>query len=606
MRVFLIFILFLSVQARAFETAFADSMIHEASQKTPEEGLKFMLENVYSIYSKSYEDGVEWGEMSLKLATSFGNEQYIGRANLSLGTIWYLKGDYRACLQYYQEAEKIFDEINDDCWLGRTYNQLSVYNRKQKQYEKGLKDLDKSFQLCQSCGDQECLETSLNNRGVIYEMMGKYQQALVFYRRAKKIAVENDNQLGLSYIYNNLAECHRLMDNYDSVMYYVGLSTEIRFKMEDKQGVVMNYANLGEMLMLSDQLEDARMYLDKSLALSREIKWLDLERHTLELLFKLEKSRGNLELALAFLDSSAILKDSILSVEKVKSLSDMEVKYETEKIEKEFAQEQQLRAQADLKAAQRRNWIIGIVGLTLMLLFLGLFLYQRKMKLAQEEKNRAVLEEKQKGLAAVFDATEEERQRIAKDLHDGVGQQMSGLKLAWENLTVELKNKDVMSSNKLEELSSILIETAQEVRDISHQMMPKVLSEFGLVPAIEEMLNKSLKFADIQAEYEHFNLSDRYPQRIELSIYRITQELINNVIKHSEASAVSIQLFQNKNQLILIVEDNGKGFVDVDADGHGLLNIKSRLNTINGEVNYEASSERGTMATVRVDLSTMS
>ena len=606
MKYLIIIGLMVSVSAKAFETAYADSMIQVAGQKPPEEGVLFMLDNFYSIYSKNYEDGIEWGEKSLQYATSFGNDQYIGRANLALGTIWYLRGDYEVCLQYYQVAQRIFEEINDDCMLGRTYNQMSVYNRKQKQYKKGLEDLDKSFQLCQSCGDQECLETSVNNRGVIYEMMGDYDQALFYYRKAQSIAIENENDLGLSYIYNNLAECHRLMENYDSVMYYVELSTEIRIKIKDDQGVAMNYANLGEMMTLAGRYEDAESYLNKALKITQEINYLDLERHTNELLFKLYKERGQMDEALVYLDRSLLLKDSILSVEKIKSLSDMEVRYETAKIEKNYAEEQQLRAEADLKASNRRNWIIGITGAALIALFLGLFLYQRRIKRAQEEKNKAVLEEKAKGLEAVFDATEEERQRIAKDLHDGVGQQMSGLKLAWENLTVEINKKDPKEAEKLKELSEILNETAQEVREISHQMMPKVLSEFGLIPALEEMLDKSLKFSDIKAEYEHFNIKDRFPERVELSIYRIAQELINNVIKHSGASQVSVQLFQNKSQLILIVEDNGSGFVEVDNEGHGLLNIKSRLNTINGEVNYEASSERGTMATIRVDLSAMS
>ena len=578
-------------------------MLSEASKLPPKKAVEFMLDNFYSVYSKNYEDGIEWGEKSLQYATSLKNDQFIGRANLALGTIWYLRGDYEVCLGYYQEAQKIFTEIKDDCMLGRTYNQMSVYNRKQKQYEKGLEDLDKSFQLCQTCEDMDCIETSLNNRGVIYEMMGKYDQALIYYRRAQKIAIESENEIGLSYIYNNLAECHRLMENYDSVMYFVDLSTAIRIELKDDQGVAMNYANLGEMMTLAGKYNDAENYLNKALQLTKDINYLDLERHTNELLFRLYKERGQMEQALEYLDRSLVLKDSILSVEKIKSLSDMEVKYETAKIEKNYAEEQQLRAEADLKASNRRNWIIGITGTTLILLFLGLFLYQRRIKLAQEEKNKAVLEEKQKGLQAVFDATEEERQRIAKDLHDGVGQQMSGLKLAWENLTIDINKKDPEGANKLNELSEILNETAQEVREISHQMMPKVLSEFGLIPAIEEMLEKTLKFSNIKGEYEHFNISERFSERIEISIYRIAQELINNVIKHSGASLVSVQLFKNKNQLILIVEDNGSGFADVDEEGHGLLNIKSRLNTIHGEVNYEASTERGTMATIRVDLS---
>lgn len=202
---------------------------------------------------------------------------------------------------------------------------------------------------------------------------------------------------------------------------------------------------------------------------------------------------------------------------------------------------------------------------------------------------------------AVFDATEEERQRIAKDLHDGIGQQMSGLKLAWQNLTISSKNLTEEEKNKLHELSKILDSTASEVREISHRMMPKVLEAFGLVPAIEEMLDKTLSLTPIKHQFEHYNFDQRLPKKTELALFRICQELINNVIKHANANFVSVQLFKNQNQIILMVEDNGKGISENDkSDGHGLLNIKSRLSTIQGQVNFEASENAGTTATVRI------
>jgi signal transduction histidine kinase len=96
----------------------------------------------------------------------------------------------------------------------------------------------------------------------------------------------------------------------------------------------------------------------------------------------------------------------------------------------------------------------------------------------------------------------------------------------------------------------------------------------------------------------------RLPERIEVSLYRVCQELINNVIKHSGASKVHVQLFQNKGKVIMIVEDNGTGIATQPAsEGHGLMNIKSRVSTLNGEVNYERSAGSGTLATVRIPIS---
>ena len=146
-------------------------------------------------------------------------------------------------------------------------------------------------------------------------------------------------------------------------------------------------------------------------------------------------------------------------------------------------------------------------------------------------------------------------------------------------------------------------DSADEVRVISHQMMPKALTELGIIEALGDMLDKSLGKIDIDFEFEHFGIKDRLAEKIEVSLYRICQELVNNIIKHSEAKQVHVQLFKNKGKAILIVEDNGKGIQENEvSDGHGLLNIKSRLNSLNGEVNYEPSPNSGTTATVRIPL----
>lgn len=228
------------------------------------------------------------------------------------------------------------------------------------------------------------------------------------------------------------------------------------------------------------------------------------------------------------------------------------------------------------------------------------FLMVRKQILiARRERQiqEAVIAEQERGLEAVFIATEEERKRIAKDLHDGVGQQLSALKRGFETI---LEQVGLEQREKVLQLKGLVDETAKDTREISHQMMPRALTELGLVPAIEDSLNKTLRTADIQFEFEHFNLRGRYSERKEIAIYRILQELVNNIIKHSGADQVNVQLFENQDNLILIVEDNGRGLTNSSADGVGILNIKNRLNTFKGRVNLEPSIESGTIATISI------
>jgi len=149
-----------------------------------------------------------------------------------------------------------------------------------------------------------------------------------------------------------------------------------------------------------------------------------------------------------------------------------------------------------------------------------------------------------------------------------------------------------------------LDETASEVRDLSHQMMPKVLTEFGLVPALEDMISKALKHSHIKYEFDAFGLNDlRFSEQIELSLYRIAQELINNAIKHSQAKKISLQIIKNKKHLMLIVEDDGIGF-DIEKlnSGHGLYNIKSRLESIYGILDYHSDKNKGSLFQVKIEM----
>ena len=600
---FIFLLIYFTHSAKSYKTVFADSMWIEAQSHKGEEAIHFLLDNFFPVYNKNYDDGITWMTATLQFAELSGNKQLIGKSHLNLGIAWYLRGDYPACLVHHQKALEIFELIDDKSNIGRTCNELSVYSRKQKQYEKGLEYLDRSYEVCSACNDSGCVETSLNNRAVIYEMMGEYELALTYYRKAENIAKLTNNKSGLAYIYSDAAECYRVKNDYDSCTIFIDKAIALHEEIGNLHGVAICLINKAALFGLRKMYPKSIATFQECIKLGEELNYTDLLKNAHYELGKTYAAVNDFEMSFYHIDKSYALGDSLLNQDKIKSLSEMEVKYQTEKVEKDFLKEKQEGIETDLILANRNKWLLGISGFFLASVFFGLFIYQRKTRLTQAEKDRALIDEREKGIQAVFDATEEERQRIAKDLHDGVGQQMSGLKIAWENLSISIKGIDEKESKRIDELSKILDSTASEVRVISHQMMPKVLEEFGLTPAIEQMLESSLGLTNLKFSFEHYNFDQRLSRKIELSLFRITQELLNNVIKHSGANFVSVQIFKNKNQLILIVEDNGKGFnISNKKDGHGLLNIHSRLNTINGQVNYEASETAGTTATIRIDL----
>jgi len=241
-------------------------------------------------------------------------------------------------------------------------------------------------------------------------------------------------------------------------------------------------------------------------------------------------------------------------------------------------------------------------GGLLALFFFGLFIIQRNRRRAQEEKDKAIIKERDNGLVAVFNAQEEERGRVAKDLHDGIGQQIGAVSLHFQALSNKILKINDELKDDVGKIKKIITDTGTDVRNISHRMMPRALTEQGLIDALQDMLDISLSNSKITYNFEHFNMEERLPKNIEVGLYRIAQELINNILKHSGAGKVDMQLVKKEKQCILIVQDDGKGIEVKDSDGIGIRNMNSRLNALNGELNLESDSGSGTTAIVRIAL----
>jgi signal transduction histidine kinase len=273
----------------------------------------------------------------------------------------------------------------------------------------------------------------------------------------------------------------------------------------------------------------------------------------------------------------------------------MEAKYENESKQREISL---LLKDNEIKQMELYASLLGIA----ILVVTGFLLYQWIRLRNRKKIHDEILRQKELRIRAIVEAQEAEQVRIAKDLHDGVGQLLTGVKLGWQNIITEMGASDTSLKTKMISSNDLLNQVAGEVRSISHQMMPRALNESGLVIAIEDMLNGALKNTEIHYSFEHSNISQRFTKEIEITVFRTTQELVNNILKHSGANTLTIQLIKNQNQLVLFVEDNGKGFKfdESTQKGFGLMNIITRVKLVNGEVNYEPGPFNGTITTIRI------
>ncbi len=537
-----------------------------------------------------------------------GNKVGIGELTNNLGIINTYSGDYSEAIQYLLKSAKIDEELNNEKGLAKVYNNIGLLYDDFKEYDNALKYYKLSLAIRERLNDKKGLYSVLNNLGIVYKNLGQYEESLDCYKRAGFYGRSLGYQKGLGLTYGNIGLLYNLENNHLLALEYHQKALAIEKELEDSVRIAVDYINIADTYRKMGYPTKGLAMIKKGIEILEESKHLKKTMDAFEILSETYFDLGEYEKALSSYRYFSMLSDSIYNIEKNGQIADIETKYETEKKEKEIlvlkektAQQERQQAENKLELENRKKWIVGLVLGIASIIFLSLFLIQRNRRIEMAKRDAAIIRERELGLKAVIEGQEEERKRIAKDLHDGIGQQLSGLKMAWQVLSKRISNKTPEETKSLKMLTKTLDETTCEVRSISHQMMPRALSEFGLVPAIQDMLKKCLDPTNLKYEFEHFKVEGRFAENVEISLYRITQELVNNVIKHSGATEIAVQLIKSKSKLLLIVEDNGSGFnVKKENDGIGLMNIKSRLNTINGEVNFEPSPNSGMVATIRI------
>ena len=220
-------------------------------------------------------------------------------------------------------------------------------------------------------------------------------------------------------------------------------------------------------------------------------------------------------------------------------------------------------------------------------------------------RNKNQLIEKQRSrLEAIVNTEERERQRIAKDLHDGVGQLLSSVKMNLTNTESKLGNEQAIQM--LDQSKRDIDQIATELRNISYNLLPSSLEKFGLATAIEEQIKKLEDADNISLHFTNSVEQDRFDPQVEIMLYRLFQEMLNNTLKHAQASEITVQLLQYGKELQLMFEDNGKGFNLKSgleqAGSSGLKNLYSRVALINGKISIDSHPSSGTIIIVEVNL----
>jgi len=547
----------------------------------------------------NYEEALRMNRRAYRIRKTAGDRKAIGSSLNKFVNIYTDQIKLDSALKYGLESVKIYEQLADSGNLAVSLNTISSVYQKERDWQATLTYAKRSYDIASAIGFDYAVGGSAGSMGLAYEALNQFDLSIYWYEIARAAFERVDSKSDLATLANNLGFLYRRQGSLESAQRNYELALQMAEELSESNGIAHYSANLGGLFNARKDYQKAQAYFTRALEIAEREKLGRIRLQCYDGLSEALVNSGRGSEASRYFRQYIDLKDSLYNEERSAQLAEMRTIYETEKKEQENAF---LITENQLKDKRTRAIAVGSAAAFLLLILSGTFYYQSYRRRQEARLQRELLAERELGMAAVFDATEEERRRIAKDLHDGIGQQLSGLKLSWDALRHRVKEFLPEENVRFEQLAAVLDESAQEVRSISHQMMPRALQERGLLPALEDMLRKSLGLTPIQFRIEHFKVDDqRFDQRVEIGLYRIAQELINNIIKHSGASEVALQLYRSKSHLILIIEDNGRGFSPEEKkDGIGLLNIASRLSVVNGEVNWEPGPESGTVATVRV------
>ncbi|MBK8785411.1 MAG: hypothetical protein IPN43_02675 [Chitinophagaceae bacterium] len=553
MRYTLLLILFFSASAYAqtskqYDTitdpAIAVQKLHFAISKDVTNSELYYLIGQRKFYLQEYDSCIFYSNKSIELLTKFKNNKILIQA-------LHIKGS----AQYYLD-DKIKAETN---W--RQALQLAMQEN----------EFEKITKLATNIGAIYLDRAYLKDRNSQLFNIADSFFAISYNKLKAKDSLGSAHGLLTQRL---MATSLQFQKKYDSANYYYKKVIELS-KTKNPAAYLGALTFYAESLSETGRHDEAIAYIKEAanFAMDSNVATKD-KTHVMHLYGRVLNNSGNFQSAYKFNDSAYQLLASDYQKINAQAYAESESKFKNQILQYQIEVEQ-----------QKKNQLYYLVaGLIILAAFVFLWLQNRNHKRIAREKSR----QKQISIDAFIEGEEKEKARIGRELHDGIAQEIVGVKLAMHQQHADPK--------LIDELTRISL----DIRNISHELMPLTLKEYGLKLAIEDICQKILAPSGIQYEIHSSLPDERMANKIEITLYRIFQELAHNIIKHSHATEVLVQLRKMNNHILLVVEDNGKGMTEEKKNGIGIRNLTSRVQLLDGNLQYDSSDNEGTTAIVRV------
>ena len=518
--------------------------------------------------------------------------------------------DAEKAMDYYHRSELASIEMEDSIYLPGIYSQMAtLLNSNTTDKTLVVEYYKKSVELAPKFADPLYqyifLYTAANALMRLYpETIGlEFLDKLLVMHRERYPDLGNDaNHFELSMVLNFNEDDYE--GNIQKMKAYVANAEKTEHRTAALSGLLYLAAYF-------DNNDSTIVYLNELLKKSTEYDRPGFRANALYALAGAYELKGEYNTALDFWKRERALSDSLINAETLRNISEIRERYEAEKSEQriEFLeQENFLERTISEKTALQRNWLLA--GILLIVILAGFILsfFRQRLKTTSLEASVAQakiteLEQQQHILTmnSMIEGQENERRRIAQDLHDGLGGLLTTIKMHFSNIQQELTA--LSDLNMMEKTGSLIEHANTEVRKLAHEMMPGSLVKLGLVEGLSELCDRTRIEGKLDVHYEALNVEQRLNETSEIMLFRVCQELLNNIIKHSEADDVIVQLSDTGDHIELTVEDNGIGFDADTADQRntlGLKSIRSRARFLNGNVDIFSKEGTGTTITVTI------
>ncbi len=566
-----------------------------ANSKNQKDQLKAFtdLTNYYSL--KDFDSSKFFAETGMKLAIQLKDSLSWAGLISSLGEAEYFRGDYQKAATCFYTAIPVLERRNDKNKLPITLGAIAKLFRKTGEFDKALKYYDEALAIYVRANDSGGIQIMLNESGVAYLFKGDYDEALKRYFKALSINSARNDSVGMAYSLSFIAEIYVIQKKYAEAEQTLLKCLAIREQMRDSFAIGLAHSDLGNMYAAANQTVKAFEQFNLAVKFAKDFNYPEFLSNNYQCMADLAEKTGDYKNALAYSRLSTKINDSLFNIEKTKKIEELNTKYQTGK------KEQQILLQ-NAKISRKNYLIGGISAVFVLAMLLAVSLY-RRYQLKQEAKlQQTILTQQDMATKAILEAEENERQRIARDLHDGVGQMMSAVKMNLTSFEKEMNVTDTMAMDKYQSIIDMVDESCKEVRAVSHNMMPNALIKTGLVSAVREFLNKINQGA-IEVNMYSDGLDTQMDKNTEIVLYRVIQEAVNNVIKHAAATKLDISIIKDENMITTTIEDNGKGFDMAQAgftEGIGIKNIRARVAFLKGSIHFDSSPGKGTVIVIEV------